>query len=67
MGAKNSKFSVLIVAAGKGTRMKSMLPKSLQPLAGQPIIAHILQTAEKLSPSKVGIVVSEKNGLLEKQ
>jgi len=44
-----------------------MLPKSLQPLAGQPIIAHILQTAEKLSPSKVGIVVSEKNGLLEKQ
>lgn len=66
MSIKNSDFCVLITAAGKGTRMGSDLPKSLQVLAGMPIIAYILQTAQKLNPSRMGIVVNERNGLLEK-
>ncbi len=66
MSVKNTDFSILIMTAGKGIRMRSNLPKSLQILAGMPIIAHILQTVQKLNPSRIGVVVGEKNGLLEK-
>ena len=41
-------LSVLILAAGKGTRMKSVLPKVMQPLAARPLLAHVLQTARDL-------------------
>ena len=39
---------VVIMAAGKGTRMKSRLPKVLQQLAHQPLLQHVLATAEQL-------------------
>ena len=48
---------VLILAAGKGTRMKSPLPKPLHVVCGTPIIAHILKAAQALNPSAIGIVV----------
>ena len=35
-------FNVVILAAGQGTRMRSALPKVLQPLAGRPLLAHVL-------------------------
>lgn len=54
MVAKNS---VLILAAGKGTRMKSSLPKPLHAVCGYPIIAHILKEAQTLNPAAVGVVV----------
>lgn len=54
MVAKNS---VLILAAGKGTRMKSSLPKPLHAVCGYPIIAHILKAAQALNPAEIGIVV----------
>lgn len=47
---------VLILAAGKGTRMKSPLPKPLHTVCGLPIIAHILKAAQALSPSAIGVV-----------
>jgi len=48
---------VLILAAGKGTRMKSSLPKPLHPVCGLPIISYILKAAHALSPAAIGVVV----------
>ena len=48
---------VLILAAGKGTRMKSPLPKPLHLVCGIPILAHILKAAQALGPAAIGIVV----------
>lgn len=48
---------VLILAAGKGTRMKSSLPKPLHIVCGIPILAHILKAAQDLGPAAIGIVV----------
>ncbi|MBL8310223.1 MAG: bifunctional UDP-N-acetylglucosamine diphosphorylase/glucosamine-1-phosphate N-acetyltransferase GlmU [Burkholderiales bacterium] len=50
-------LSVIVLAAGKGTRMKSRLPKVLQPLAGQPLLAHALASVSALSPAQTVVVV----------
>ena len=50
-------ISVIILAAGKGTRMRSSLPKVLQPLAGRPLLAHVINIARLLSPQKICIVI----------
>ncbi len=49
-------LSVVILAAGQGKRMKSDLPKVLQPLAKRPLLAHVLDTARALGPDAVHIV-----------
>lgn len=48
--------SVVILAAGQGTRMRSDLPKVLQPLAARPLLEHVISTAESLKPHKICIV-----------
>ena len=48
--------SVVILAAGQGTRMRSRLPKVLQPLAGRPLVGHVIDTAESLQASKICLV-----------
>lgn len=45
--------SVIILAAGKGTRMRSHLPKVLQPLAGHPLLGHVIETAKKLQAENI--------------
>ncbi len=50
--------AAVILAAGKGTRMKSELPKVLHPVAGLPMIGHVLRTAERASLSPVVLVVA---------
>lgn len=45
--------SVIILAAGKGTRMRSSLPKVLQPLAGRPLLAHVIETAKQLNAENI--------------
>ena len=49
-------LSVVILAAGQGKRMKSALPKVLQPLAGKPLLKHVIDVAQALQPSTVSIV-----------
>ncbi|MEL0035172.1 MAG: bifunctional UDP-N-acetylglucosamine diphosphorylase/glucosamine-1-phosphate N-acetyltransferase GlmU [Gammaproteobacteria bacterium] len=43
-------LSVIILAAGQGTRMKSKLPKVLHKLAAKPLVQHVIDTSSKLSP-----------------
>jgi len=47
---------VIILAAGAGKRMKSALPKVLQPIAGRPMLAHVIQTARQLAPEAIHVV-----------
>jgi bifunctional UDP-N-acetylglucosamine pyrophosphorylase/glucosamine-1-phosphate N-acetyltransferase len=47
---------VVILAAGEGKRMKSALPKVLQPLAGRPLLKHVIDTARALKPAAVQVV-----------
>ncbi|WP_349778357.1 bifunctional UDP-N-acetylglucosamine diphosphorylase/glucosamine-1-phosphate N-acetyltransferase GlmU [Xanthomonas sp. WHRI 6108] len=47
---------VVILAAGEGKRMRSSLPKVLQPLAGQPMLAHVIATARQLQPAAIHVV-----------
>jgi bifunctional UDP-N-acetylglucosamine pyrophosphorylase/glucosamine-1-phosphate N-acetyltransferase len=49
-------LSVVILAAGQGKRMKSELPKVLQPLAGAPLLAHVVATARSLGPDAIHVV-----------
>ena len=50
--------AVVILAAGKGTRMKSDLPKVLLPIAGIPVIGHVLDTVATLKPARTVVVVA---------
>jgi bifunctional UDP-N-acetylglucosamine pyrophosphorylase/glucosamine-1-phosphate N-acetyltransferase len=54
--AKAVPLSVVILAAGEGKRMKSSLPKVLQPLAGRPLLKHVLATARELAPAALYVV-----------
>jgi bifunctional UDP-N-acetylglucosamine pyrophosphorylase / glucosamine-1-phosphate N-acetyltransferase len=50
------KLAVVILAAGQGKRMKSDLPKVLQPLAGSPLLRHVVSRARTLEPSSMHVV-----------
>ena len=49
-------LSIVILAAGQGKRMNSALPKVLQPLAGRPLLGHVLAAARVLEPAAVHVV-----------
>src|SRR6185295_1394248 len=48
--------SVVVLAAGQGKRMHSALPKVLQPLAGRPLLDHVLVTARGVNPAAIHVV-----------
>jgi bifunctional UDP-N-acetylglucosamine pyrophosphorylase/glucosamine-1-phosphate N-acetyltransferase len=50
-------LNIVILAAGLGKRMQSDLPKVLHPLAGKPMLAHVLDNARKLGPDRIVVVV----------
>ncbi len=52
----DANLHVIVLAAGAGTRMKSNRAKVLMPLAGKPLLAHVLATARALQPSAIHIV-----------
>src|SRR5262245_42502452 len=51
-----SGLNVVILAAGQGKRMRSRLPKVLHPLAGRPLIEHVVATARALRPARICVV-----------
>ena len=48
--------AVIILAAGKGTRMKSQMPKVLHPIAGAPMLAHAIHAAQSFDPDRLFVV-----------
>ena len=50
-------MNIVILAAGTGKRMRSALPKVLHPLAGRPLLSHVIATARTLQPSRLVVVV----------
>jgi bifunctional UDP-N-acetylglucosamine pyrophosphorylase / glucosamine-1-phosphate N-acetyltransferase len=57
---------VVILAAGKGTRMKSALPKVLHRVAGRPMIEHVLASSAALSPRSTTVVIGHQAETLER-
>jgi len=49
-------LEIIILAAGQGKRMRSKLPKILHPLAGRPLLGHVLATARALAPRRIVVV-----------
>jgi len=58
-------LAVVILAAGKGTRMKSPYPKVLHYLAGEPLVVHVLEAVLPLAPEEIFVVVGFKAELVE--
>ena len=56
----NEELRVIILAAGKGTRMNSDLPKVLHKLNGKPLLDYVLDESELLNPKEVLLVVGFK-------
>ena len=64
--ANNDKLSVVILAAGLGTRMKSRRAKVLHELSGSPLITHVVKTARHLDPQTILVVVGHQAEEVEK-
>ena len=60
-------LAVAVLAAGKGTRMKSALPKVLQPLAGATLVERVLASARHLKPERKLLIVGHQAERVEQQ
>jgi bifunctional UDP-N-acetylglucosamine pyrophosphorylase / glucosamine-1-phosphate N-acetyltransferase len=58
-------LSVVVLAAGKGTRMRSALPKVLHPIAHKPMVQHVIDTAQQLQPSAVHVIYGHGGEVLQ--
>jgi len=54
--SENLHLNIIILAAGQGTRMKSSMPKVLHPLAGLPLVQHVINTSKDLKPKAINVV-----------
>ncbi len=59
-----SQLATVILAAGKGTRMKSDLPKVLHPLNQRPMIEYVIDTAEQIGSDKIVLIIGHKRELV---
>ena len=57
----SERVAALILAAGQGTRMKSRLPKVLHPIAGRPMVGHLMETVRGLDPARTVVVAAPHN------
>lgn len=62
-----TQLSVVILAAGKGTRMYSDLPKVLHPIAGKPMVKHVIDTAKQLSAKQIHLIYGHGADLLKQR
>ncbi len=60
-------LAIVVLAAGKGTRMKSDLHKVLHPIAGRPMLEHLLASAEELQPRRRVVIVGAGREQIEEQ
>lgn len=58
-------LEIIVLAAGHGTRMRSQLAKVLHPLAGRPMLMHVLDTVATLEPDAVHVVVGYQGGAVQ--
>lgn len=63
----NNQVGAIILGAGKGTRMKSNLPKVLMPVDGKPMIRHIIDTLEDLGVTKIVTVIAPDGDAVKKE
>ena len=61
------KLSTVILAAGKGTRMRSDLPKVLHKLAERPLLEHVVDTARSISDDDIHVVIGHGGELVKQQ
>jgi bifunctional UDP-N-acetylglucosamine pyrophosphorylase/glucosamine-1-phosphate N-acetyltransferase len=60
-------LDILVLAAGKGTRMRSDLPKVLHPIGGKPLVQHVLETARQVGGDRIMVIVGHGAGLVEQR
>jgi bifunctional UDP-N-acetylglucosamine pyrophosphorylase/glucosamine-1-phosphate N-acetyltransferase len=60
-------LDIVVLAAGKGTRMKSNLPKVLHPVAGRPLLGHVLDTARSFNDAQLHVVIGHGAELVEQR
>ena len=65
MNASTPPLAIIVLAAGKGTRMKSDLHKVLHPIAGRPMLDHLLASAAQLAPARQVVVAGHGREQLE--
>ena len=65
MTASTTPLAIVVLAAGKGTRMKSDLHKVLHPIAGRPMLEHLLASAAQLEPQRQVVIVGSGRDQLE--
>ena len=58
-------LEIIVLAAGRGTRMRSQLPKVLHLLAGKPLLAHVLGAARALAPARIHVVCGYGSELIQ--
>jgi len=67
MAAPDRPIAAIVLAAGKGTRMRSATHKVLHPIAGRPMIEHLLAALAELKPERTVVVVGEGREQIERQ
>ena len=65
--AQNTGVAAVILAAGKGTRMKSNLYKVMHRIAGRPMISHVVDSVQRLKPARVVTVIAPEMDKVKKE